>query len=98
MGYRYWSKFGLRPTGHGYVDIPAVQTLRQIWVQNDYESKGQVRLREKDNQPPVAQKLVSPYDTQARYSTKRDISWGVHFRLVAIKQPVAIAHETRCLG
>jgi len=55
--------------------IPAVETLRQVWVQSFYQLEGRIYWREKGNQPPLSQTIVSPYDTQARYSTKRDTSW-----------------------
>lgn len=55
--------------------VPAVEILRQVWVQTFYQMEGQVRWREKGNQPPSSQRITSPYDLEARYSTKRDISW-----------------------
>jgi transposase len=54
---------------------PAVEILRQIWVQQYYQENGQVHWRQKGNQPPPGQIISSPYDTEARYSTKRDTSW-----------------------
>lgn len=55
--------------------IPAVETLRHLWIQAYYQEEGQIHWREKKNQPPASQSLSSPYDTQARYSTKRNLSW-----------------------
>lgn len=55
--------------------VPAVEILRQVWVQTFYQQDGQVRWRDKDNQPLPAQRITSPYDRDARYSTKRDTSW-----------------------
>ncbi len=57
------------------VDIPAVDSLRRVWLQNFYQEDGQVRLREPKDQPPSAQRITSPYDLEARFSTKRDVSW-----------------------
>jgi len=57
------------------VEIPAVDILRQVWLQNFYQEDGQIRLREPKDQPPSAQRIVSPYDLEARFSTKRDVSW-----------------------
>jgi hypothetical protein len=58
-------------------ELPAVQTLRAVWVQQYYapDAAGVVRWREEGDWPPSAQLIQSPYDTQARYSTKRDTHW-----------------------
>jgi transposase len=60
-------------------DLPAVQTLRQVWVQQYYRcddpSAPQLRWRSRDEQPPSAQIISSPYDVEARYKTKRDTKW-----------------------
>ena len=57
------------------VNIPAVNILRCVWLQNVSQIEGQVYLREPKDQPPSAQRITSPYDLDARYSTKRDLSW-----------------------
>lgn len=54
---------------------PAVKILRQIWVQQYYQEDGQVHWRQKGNQPPLGQIISSPYDPEARYSTKRETAW-----------------------
>src|SRR6185312_8228337 len=48
-------------------EIPAVQTLRQVWVQQYYRCDDQVRLRGKGERPPGSLAIGSPYDTDARY-------------------------------
>jgi transposase len=55
--------------------LPAIEILRQVWVQNYYQDNGVVHLREPKDQPPSAQRITSPYDLEARYSTKRDTTW-----------------------
>ena len=55
--------------------IPAVETLRQVWVQQFWLDHEQVRQREVKDMPPVGAWIRSPYDTQARYCTKRTTSW-----------------------
>jgi hypothetical protein len=72
--------------------IPAVDVLRRIWVQQFYREvdtatgRAQVRRREAapdgDGLPPGHLKIISPYDLDARYSIKRDTRWSgykVHF-------------------
>ncbi|MHB1319437.1 MAG: transposase, partial [Anaerolineae bacterium] len=52
-----------------------VQILRQVWLYQYVVIQGRVRLRDGQNLPPVAQQWDSPYETEARYSTKRGQSW-----------------------
>jgi transposase len=59
--------------------LPAVETLRQVWVQQYYRCTiprhVDLRWRTRDVQPPSAQLISSPYDAEARYKTKRETSW-----------------------
>jgi len=55
--------------------LPAVKRLRQVWIQHFYEDEGRVCLREKQDQPPAARLMTSPYDPEARCRTKRDMTW-----------------------
>lgn len=55
--------------------LPAVETLRWVWIQQFEREREQVRLREEKNMPPSALTLRSPYDVEARLSTKRDTIW-----------------------
>lgn len=63
-------------------DIPAVEVLRQVWVQQFLYDGTAFRLRDKDEQPPGGLLIRSPYDVDARYSIKRGVAWcgyKVHF-------------------
>lgn len=55
--------------------LPAIEILRQVWVQNYFQDNGVAHLREPKDQPPSAQRITSPYDLEARYSSKRDTTW-----------------------
>jgi len=55
--------------------LPAIEILRQVWVQNFMVTDGQVAWRDNDNMPPTGQYIGSPYDTEARYATKRQTYW-----------------------
>jgi transposase len=55
--------------------IPAVETLRQVWVQQFHWSEGVLRWREAGNLPPASRMIYSPYDVEARYGKKRDAEW-----------------------
>ncbi|XWT43399.1 IS1182 family transposase (plasmid) [Streptomyces noursei] len=55
--------------------LQRVQTLRQMWIQQYFVDGGQVRRRDLKDRPPGAERLVTPYDTDARGSVKRGIFW-----------------------
>lgn len=57
-------------------EIPMVQVMRQMWVQQYYASDGPVTWRSEEDLPPCALQIHSPYDAEARFSTKRDIMWA----------------------
>jgi len=67
-------------------EVPAVETLRQFWLQQ-YQcervgKREQVRWRAEADLPPMPQRLISPYDPEARYGKKRSTTWlgyKVHF-------------------
>ncbi len=61
-------------------ELPAVEALRRIWVQQYTRNEdGRVRRREAaptgQGLPPGRLRIISPYDTQARYSEKRGTGW-----------------------
>lgn len=56
-------------------EIPAVQILRRVWVQNFYWEEGELRWRELSNMPSAGALINSPYDPQALYAQKRETSW-----------------------
>src|SRR5512142_3055480 len=54
---------------------PAVLTLRRVWAEQYTGEPGQLRWREVTDMPSPAELISSPYDIEARYSTKRDVEW-----------------------
>lgn len=54
---------------------PAVEVLRRVWLQQYVIEEGQRRWRVTEEQCPSARRIRSPYETQARYSVKRDTEW-----------------------
>jgi transposase len=56
--------------------VPAGKTLRQVWAAQYLEGNGQFGWREVKAMPSPATRLPSPYATEARYSTKREVEWG----------------------
>jgi transposase len=55
--------------------VPAVETLRQVWVQQFESVEGQLHFRADDNIPPPARMICSPYDVEASYGRKRTMWW-----------------------
>ena len=60
--------------------LPAVQALRRIWIRQfclDVSAGGEKVIWRGDGQglPPARSRLVSPYDTDARYAEKRGKGW-----------------------
>lgn len=54
---------------------PAVEILRQVWIQQYYQQGDEISWRELDNLPSSEQLIQSPYDPQARFSQKRQTEW-----------------------
>ena len=57
-------------------EVPAVAILRQVWVQQYYGPQEPVRFREQADTPPSALLIHSPYDAEAHFATKRNVSLG----------------------
>ena len=57
-------------------EVPAVQTLRRVWVERFYRDEAGAHERgDEQGRPPSAGMVSSPYDPDARYATKRTTSW-----------------------
>jgi transposase len=56
-------------------EVPAVQVLRQVWLQQFWMQDDQLRWRANDNIPPASRLISSPYDPEARMSIKRSTIW-----------------------
>lgn len=73
-----------------------IDGLRRTWVQQFLHQDGAIHLRNKDDLPPAHLTLRSPYDHQAHYGHKRDLSWfgyKVHFTETADEElPHLITH------
>lgn len=56
--------------------VPAVETLRRVWVQQYYMQDGLVHWRtDKEGIPPARLVVSSPYDVDARLGRKRKTQW-----------------------
>jgi transposase len=57
------------------MEVPAVQPLRRVWAEQYTDPPGPVRLREVKDLAPMAELIASPYDVDARWSSKRSVEW-----------------------
>ena len=55
--------------------LPAIQVLRQVWTAQYTKEDGHLRWHIVQEMPATAEQISSPYDPEARYGKKRDISW-----------------------
>jgi transposase len=71
------------PSAAWFLALPAVQILWQVWLQNyTWTSDSHLRWRSDKEVPPASIAIRSPYDPEAHYGKKRDVSWlgyKVHF-------------------
>ena len=56
-------------------EVPAVKTLQRVWAEQYIEVNGRLSWREVKDMPSPADLIASPYDPEARYSTKREVEW-----------------------
>ena len=78
-------------------ELPAVEVMRQVWIQQYYVIDGQLRWRDQKNLPPHKLLIVSPDDLEARHRTKRVTHWAgysVHLTetCAVVQAPNLITH------
>jgi transposase len=56
-------------------NLPAVETLKRVWVQQFYAGGASARWREATDLPPCSLLICTPYDPEARFSQKRSTTW-----------------------
>ncbi len=56
-------------------EAPAIEVLRQIWIQQYYGPGDPPRWRQEPDVPPAAQLIHSPYDLDARSSIQYGSAW-----------------------
>ncbi|GHO63602.1 hypothetical protein KSC_111110 [Ktedonobacter sp. SOSP1-52] len=70
-------------TTHAWLqELPAVEILRRIWIQQYHACEQGTPWRKDQELPPAALLIQSPYDVEARYSKKKQTGWvgyKVHF-------------------
>ncbi len=70
-------------TSHPWLqELPAIESVRCIWIQQYHASEQGAPWRKDQELPPSALLIQSPYDMEARYSKKKNTGWvgyKVHF-------------------
>ena len=56
-------------------ELPAIETVRCIWIQHYHASEQGALWRKDQELPPSALLIQSPYDIEARYSKKKTTGW-----------------------
>jgi len=56
-------------------EVPAVEILRRVWVQQFWMEDGVIRWRSDQDIPPASLLISSPYDPEAHLSIKRSTVW-----------------------
>jgi transposase len=56
-------------------NVPIVEILRQVWVQNFIEQNNTIQWRQVGNLPPASLYIRSPYDPAAQFAKKRSTTW-----------------------
>ncbi len=105
-GYELLDGLGRDERVRHLLTLPAVESLRQIWLQHYYRCTEPgleaMRWRKPEEQPPAALLIQSPYDLDARYGQKRDMHWvgyKVHLSETCDKgQPDLITQVTTTLA
>ena len=54
--------------------IPAVDILRQVWLQNYYLEEETIHWRDQEKRPPAAVLIRSPYDVAVRCSAPNGVA------------------------
>lgn len=74
-GFDLWEMISQSPQAELLRLVPAVETLRQVWLQQYYVDEGRPHWRQPKDMLPSRQKIISPYDTEARFSVRRNTRW-----------------------
>lgn len=97
-GYQLMDAVYLRPAPDMLRELPILEAMRRIWIQQFYRDDDQIhwRTQKKWGQPPSNQIIASPDDKEARYCIKRSTEWigyKVHFtETCADEHPRLITH------
>lgn len=64
-----------KTTPESIKDLPEVEILRQIWLQQYYIDDNGTKMRDTKNIPSSAKRCASPHETESRYAKKGQTKW-----------------------
>ena len=83
-------------------EVPMVETLRKVWRIHYGRDEGRLRWKAAKELPATAERVQSPYDPDAHYSSKREFEWvGYKVHLTEVCDQDAahlITHVETCLA
>jgi transposase len=74
-GMRLLGQLDAPYTPQGLKKLSEVEILRRIWEQHYEHIDGDIRILDPKEMPEGARRIESPYEVEARYSTKRSMGW-----------------------
>jgi transposase len=74
-GLRLLGQLDAPYTPQSLKELAEVEVLRQIWEHHYEQIDGEVRVLDPKEMPEAARRIESPYEVEARYSTKRSLGW-----------------------
>lgn len=74
-GFRLLTSIDAESNRTFLTEIPAVKILRTVWGQQFTEPPGPPQFRKIEDQPAGAERIASPHDEDARFSSKRGTEW-----------------------
>ena len=74
-GMRLLGQLDAPYTPQGLKELSEIEILRQIWEQYYEQIDGEIRILDPKEMPEGARRIESPYEVEARYSTKRSMGW-----------------------
>ena len=74
-GFRLLDAIDADDTRRWLREVPAVQTLRQMWAHQYTRQEGRVRLRAAHELPPASERFDSPDDPEAHDGNTRTTTW-----------------------
>ena len=57
------------------IELAEIEILRRLWEQHYEHIDGGIRILDPKEMPEAAHRIESPYEVEARYSTKRSMGW-----------------------
>lgn len=75
-GFHLLNEIDRRPSFRWLSESPPIETLRKVWEQQYTQPPEPPRFLKHEEQVPSAQRIISPHDTDARFSIKKGVEWG----------------------